>query len=105
MTSPWLFESVIHNMTRPFEGKPCMLDADGKKEHQTLEELPETTDSGVIMLPLNSPTAIGKMRQEGGQGAGGNHSGYKDSQRQQLTRLKEDYGTQILGPNTIVEVM
>lgn len=106
MTSPWLFESVIHNMTKFFEGKTYVLDVDGKKEYKTLDELPETPDLGVIMLPPElSIQQSEKCAKMGAKALVAITGGYKDRQRQQLTNLKEEYGTRILGPNTIMGVI
>ncbi|MDH5437628.1 MAG: CoA-binding protein [Candidatus Bathyarchaeota archaeon] len=106
MTSPWLFESVIHNMTKFFEGKTYVLDVNGKKEYKTLEELPETPDLGVIMLPPElSIQQAEKCAKMGVKALVAITGGYKGRQRQQLTNLKEEYGTRILGPNTIMGVI
>jgi len=106
MTSPWLFESVIHNMTKFFEGKTYVLDVDGKEEYKTLEELPGTPDLGVIMLPPEpSIRQSEKCAKMGVKALVAITGGYKEHQRQQLTSLKEKYGTRILGPNTIMGVI
>jgi len=106
MTSPWLFESVIHNMTKFFEGKTYVLDVDGKKGCKTLEELPGTPDLGVIMLPPElSIRQSEKCAKMGVKALVAITGGYKEHQRQQLTSLKEEYGTRILGPNTIMGVI
>jgi len=106
MTSPRLFESVIHNMTKFFEGKTYVLDVDGKKEYKTLEELPETPDLGVIMLPpklsLQQSQLCAKM---GVKALVAITGGYKKPQRQQLISLRAEYGVRILGPNTIMGVI
>lgn len=106
MTSPRLFESVIHNMTKFFEGKTYVLDVDEKKEYKTLEELPETPDLGVIMLPpklsLQQSQLCAKM---GVKALVAITGGYKKAQRQQLISLRAEYGIRILGPNTIMGVI
>ena len=106
MTSPRLFESVIHNMTKFFEGKTYVLDVDGKKKYKTLEELPETPDLAVIILPpklsLQQSQLCAKI---GIKALVAITGGYKKSQRQQLRRLREEYGIRILGPNTIMGVI
>jgi len=106
MTSPRLFESVIHNMTKFFEGKTYVLDVDEKKEYKTLEELPETPDLGVIMLPpklsLQQSQLCAKM---GVKALVAITGGYKKPQRQQLISLRAEYGIRILGPNTIMGVI
>ncbi|NIR86460.1 CoA-binding protein, partial [Candidatus Bathyarchaeota archaeon] len=106
ITSPWLFESVIYNMTKFFEGKTYVLDVDGKKEYKTPEELPETPDLGVIMLPPElSIQQSEKYAKMGVKALVAITGGYSGRQRQQLTNLKEEYGTRILGPNTIMGVI
>jgi acyl-CoA synthetase (NDP forming) len=106
MTSPWLFESVIHNMAKFFEGKTYVLDVDRKKEYKTLDELPETPDLGVIMLPPElSIKHSEKCAKMGVKALVAITGGYKDRQRQQLKNLKEEHGTRILGPNTIMGVI
>jgi acyl-CoA synthetase (NDP forming) len=106
MTSPWLFESVIHNMTKFFEGKTYVLDVNGKKEYKTFEELPETPDLGVIMLPPElSIQQSEKCAKMGVKALVAITGGYKDRQRQKLTNLKAEYGTRILGPNTIMGII
>jgi len=106
MTSPWLFESVIHNMTKFFEGKTYVLDVDGKKGCKTLEELPGTPDLGVIMLPPElSIRQSEKCAKMGVKALVAITGGYKERQRQQLASLKEKYGTRMLGPNTIMGVI
>ncbi|RLI44320.1 hypothetical protein DRO69_07660, partial [Candidatus Bathyarchaeota archaeon] len=106
MTSPRLFESIIHNMTKFFEGKTYVLDVDGKKKYKTLEELPETPDLAVIILPpklsLQQSQLCAKI---GIKALVAITGGYKKSQRQQLRRLREEYGIRILGPNTIMGVI
>jgi acetyltransferase len=106
MTSPQLFEGVIHNMTKFFEGKTYVLDVDGKKKYKALEELPETPDLTVIMLPpklsLQQSQQCAKM---GVKALVAITGGYKKSQRQQLKSLREEYGIRILGPNTIMGVI
>ncbi|MDH5532587.1 MAG: CoA-binding protein, partial [Candidatus Bathyarchaeota archaeon] len=78
----------------------------GKKEYKTLEELPETPDLGVIMLPPElSIQQAEKCAKMGVKALVAITGGYKGRQRQQLTNLKEEYGTRILGPNTIMGVI
>lgn len=106
MTSPEMFESVIHNMTKFFRGETWILDIEGKRGYKTLKELPETPDLAVIMLPprlsLKQVENCAKSRVKVAVILTG---GYKTRQRQQLLRLRKDYGIRILGPNTIMGVI
>jgi len=106
MTSPQMFESVIHNMTKIFKGETYILDIEGKRAHKTLEELPKTPELAVIMLPprlsLRQAEKCAKKRVRAAVMLTG---GYKTRQRQQLSQLREEYGMRILGPNTIMGVI
>jgi len=106
MTSPWLFESIIHNMTRFFEGKTYVLDVEGKKGYKTLEDMPETPDLGVSMLPpKTSIQQTERCAKVGVKALVIITGGFRDRQRQQLAGLKKEYGIRILGPNTIMGVI
>jgi len=106
MASPWLFESVIHNMTTFFKGKAYVLDIEGEKGYKALDELPETPDLGVIMLPPKlSLQQSERCANAGVKALVAITGGYKDHQRQRLTDLKREYGIRILGPNTIMGVI
>ncbi len=106
MTSPWLFENVIHNMNKFFEGKTFVLDIEGERDQEQPMDLPETPDLGVIMLPprasLHQSERCGKI---GVKALVLIPGGYKDRHRQQLTGLIKKYGIRILGPNTILGVL
>jgi acyl-CoA synthetase (NDP forming) len=106
ITSPWLFESVIHNMNRFFKGKTFVLDVEEEKGYRALEDLPETPDLGVVMLPPKLSMGLLERCAEIGVGAlviitGG----YKDLYRQRLKVLRREYGVRVLGPNTIMGVI
>ncbi len=106
MTSPWLFESVIHNMNKFFEGKTFVLDIKGEKGYDQLKDLPETPDLGVIMLPPKASIQQSKRcAKTGVKALVMITGGYKDRHRQQLTGLRREYGIRILGPNTILGVV
>jgi acyl-CoA synthetase (NDP forming) len=106
MTSPEMFESVIHNMTKFFRGETWILDVEGKKGYKTLEELPSTPDLVVIMLPprlsLEQVENCARNRVKVALMLTG---GYKTGQRRRLLQLKKEYGIRILGPNTIMGVI
>jgi acyl-CoA synthetase (NDP forming) len=102
MTSPQLFESVAHNMRKYFDGKIISIDIDGNPISK-LEKKPELA---VIMLPPDLSLQQAETWAKAGVKAlimitGG----YKDHQRKALLQLKKDYGTRILGPNTIMGVI
>ncbi|MGQ9461283.1 MAG: acetate--CoA ligase family protein, partial [Candidatus Bathyarchaeaceae archaeon] len=106
MTSPWLFESVIHNMNRFFEGKTFVLDVEGEKGYKALEDLPETPELGVVMLPPGvSMGLLERCAEMGIKALVILTGGYKDSHRQRLKTLKKEYGVRVLGPNTIMGVI
>ncbi len=106
MTSPEMFESVIYNMTRFFKGETHIVDIEGEREAKTLNRLPHQLDLGVVMLPPRESIHIVEKGAENGVKAfvlltGG----YKDHQRKQLSELRHEYGTRMLGPNTIMGVI
>jgi len=106
MTSPQLFESVVYNMTKFFERKTHVVDVEEKKDAKTLEQLPETPELGVVMLPPKlSLEQSENCAQRGVKVIVILTGGYKDSQRQGLLSLKKEYGVRILGPNTIMGVI
>jgi len=106
MTSPRMFESVIHNMTKNFKGETYILDIEGKRAYKTLKELPKTPQLAVIMLPPRlSLRQAENCAKKGVKAAVMLTGGYKTRQRQQLSRLREEYGMRILGPNTIMGVI
>jgi len=106
MTSPWLFESVIHNMNKFFEGKTFVLDIEGEKGCDQLKDLPATPDLGVIMLPPKASIQQSeRCAKIGVKALVMITGGYKDRHRQQLTGLRSKYDIRILGPNTILGVV
>lgn len=103
MTSPQLFKSVIYNMRKYFKGKISTIDTDRNNSSELQEDKSELA---VIMLPPDLSIQQAKRFAEAGAKAlvmitGG----YKNHQRQQLIQLRKDYGTRILGPNTIMGVI
>jgi len=106
MASPWLFESVIHNMNKFFEGKTFVLDIEGEKGYEALEDLPETPDLGVVMLPPKvSMRLLERCAEMGVKALVILTGGYTDRHRQRLKALKREYGVRVLGPNTIMGVI
>ena len=106
MTSPQMFESVIHNMTKFFKGETYISDVEGKRAHKTLKELPKTPELAVIMLPPKlSLKQAENCAKSGVKAAVMLTGGYKTRQRQKLAQLREEYGMRVLGPNTIMGVI
>jgi acyl-CoA synthetase (NDP forming) len=106
MTSPWLFESVIHNMNKFFEGKTFVLDIERKTGYGLLDDLPETPDLGVIMLPPKASIQQSeRCAKIGVKALVMITGGYKNRHRQKLTSLRREYDIRILGPNTILGVV
>jgi len=106
MTSPQLFKDVIYNMEKFFCGKAYIMDLDGKKGYNKLDKLPEIPELAVVMLPpKQSIVQAEKCAKMGVKALVMITGGYKNQQRQQLLKLKEEYGIKILGPNTIMGVI
>jgi acyl-CoA synthetase (NDP forming) len=106
MTSPQLFKSVIYNMRKFFRGKTYVLDADGKTGYNKLSKLPEIPELAVIMLPpQQSVEQAEKCAKIDVNALVMITGGFKDEQRQQLLKIREEYGIRILGPNTIMGVI
>jgi len=93
-------------MNRFFKGKTYVLDTEGEKDYETLEDLPETPDLGVVTLPPKASIRQSERCAEMGVKAlvmiAG---GYRDRHRRQLKALRREYGIRILGPNTIMGVI
>jgi acyl-CoA synthetase (NDP forming) len=106
MTSPQLFKNVIYNMKTFFRGKAYIMDLDGKIGYNKLDKLPEVPELAVVMLPpKQSIVEAEKCAKIGVKAFVVITGGYKNQQRQQLLKLKEEYGIRILGPNTIMGVI
>jgi acyl-CoA synthetase (NDP forming) len=106
LASPWLFKNVIYNMKKFFKGKTYILDVDGKIGLKSFDELPETPELAVVMLPpKDSILYVEKSAASGAKGLLIITGGFKDSQRQQLLKIKEEYDIGILGPNTVMGVI
>jgi len=106
MTSPKLFDNVIYNMKKYFKGKTLVLDTDGERGCKTLEDLPETPELAVVMLPPElALIQVDKCAQKGVKALVIITGGYKDKQRQRLRQLREEYHIHMLGPNTIMGVI
>jgi len=106
MASPQLFKNVTYNMKKYFRGKTLVLDIDGKKQTRNLDYLLEKPELAVVMLPPDeSIVQAENCARMGVRALVMITGGYKNSQRQQLLRLKMEYGVRILGPNTIMGVI
>jgi acyl-CoA synthetase (NDP forming) len=106
MTSSQLFRDVIYNMKKFFHGKTYVLDVDGRAGYSSLDELPEIPELAVIMLPPDqSILQAEKCARIGVKALVVITGGYKNLQRQELLKIREKYGINILGPNTIMGVI
>jgi len=106
MASPQLFFDVIYNMKKFFHGKVIIVDLEGQKGYKSIDLLSEPPDLAVIMLPPDqSVVQAEKCAEKGVKAFVMIAGGYKDRQRQQLLKLKDQYGIKILGPNTIMGVI
>ena len=106
MASPQLFADVIYNMKKFFHGKVIIVDLEGQKGYKSIDLLSEPPDLAVIMLPPDqSVVQAEKCAEKGVKAFVMITGGYKDRQRQQLLKLKDQYGIKILGPNTIMGVI
>jgi len=103
MASPQLFGNVTYNMKRFYRNKAYVVDIDGRAGYKDLSKLPEVPDLAVIMLPpeLSVVHAV-ECGKAGVRALVMITGGYKENQRASLLRLREMYGTRILGPNTIM---
>jgi acyl-CoA synthetase (NDP forming) len=106
MTSPQLFRSVIYNVKKFFRGETYVLDMDGNAKYNNLNRLPKIPELAVVMLPpKQSIVQAEKCAKIGVKALVMITGGYKNQQRQQLLKLKEEHGIRILGPNTIMGVI
>jgi acyl-CoA synthetase (NDP forming) len=106
MTSPHMFQSVIHNMTKFYKGETHVVDLEGKAGAKTIKEIPNTPDLAVVALPPSD--AIEQVQNGVKKGIKAFvllTGGFKGSQRKQLSDLVSEYGARILGPNTIMGVI
>jgi acyl-CoA synthetase (NDP forming) len=103
MASPQLFGNVTYNMKRFYRRKAYVVDIDGQAGYKSLIKVPEVPDLAVIMLPpeLSIVQAV-ECAKAGVKALVMITGGYEENQRASLLRLKEKYGTRILGPNTIM---
>jgi acetyltransferase len=106
MASPKLFNNVVYNMKKFFNGKTYVLDIDGKRGYKNVGELPAVPELAVIMLPSKQTfSSLEKCAKLGVKASVIITGGYSNRQRRQLLRLKGEYGIRILGPNTIMGVL
>ncbi|MCK5592678.1 hypothetical protein KAI31_01100, partial [Candidatus Bathyarchaeota archaeon] len=91
MTSPQLFESVIYNMKKYFDGTTYILDVEGERGYRGHEDLPDTPELGVIMLPPDASILQSeKCAETGVKVLVTITGGYKASQRRQLEELRNE---------------
>jgi len=106
MTSPQLFKDVAYNMKKFFHGKTHVLDVDGKTGHNNLDNLPGVPELAVTMLPPKQSIAqAAKCAEKGVKALVVITGGYENHQREQLLKLRAEYGIRVLGPNTIMGVI
>jgi acyl-CoA synthetase (NDP forming) len=106
MTSPLLFRNVTYNMTKFFNGKTYVVDIHSRKSPRKIEEISETPQLAVLMLPPRESVIYSKeCAEKGVKTLLLITGGYKESQRRQLLEIKNEYGTRMLGPNTIMGVL
>ncbi|MGB9672414.1 MAG: CoA-binding protein, partial [Candidatus Norongarragalinales archaeon] len=106
MSSPQLFKSVTYNMKKFFKGKVHVLDVDGKRKSAGAKALQSAPELAVIMLPPKQALIQAEeIAKKGVKALVIITGGYKDTHRQKLLKLKEEYGVRILGPNTIMGVI
>ncbi|MCJ7423642.1 CoA-binding protein [Candidatus Bathyarchaeota archaeon] len=106
MSSPQLFNDVIHNMRKFFHNETQVLDTKNKENTEDYLRKSESADLAVIMLPPDqSIRQVEKCAKKGTRAFVLITGGYKDSQRRKLLNLKRKYGIRILGPNTIMGVI
>jgi acyl-CoA synthetase (NDP forming) len=104
LSSPQLFRSVVYNMKKFFKGEVYVKDV--KEEGQNIEALPKVPELAVLMLPPEkSIIEAEKCAKMGVKAFIIITGGYKDEQRRELLRLKEEHGVRILGPNTVMGVI
>ncbi|MCK5593565.1 CoA-binding protein, partial [Candidatus Bathyarchaeota archaeon] len=95
-----------HNMKKFFREKTYVLDVNGKKGYNRLSRLPKIAELAVIMLPpRQSVEQAEKCAKMGVKAMVMITGGFKDEQRQQLLKIKEEYSVRFLGPNTIMGVI
>jgi len=105
LSSPQLFRSIVYNMKKFFKGEVYVKDVNGE-EGQNIEALPKVPELAVLMLPPEkSIIEAEKCAKMGVKAFIIITGGYKDEQRRELLRLKEEHGVRILGPNTVMGVI
>jgi acyl-CoA synthetase (NDP forming) len=104
MTSPELFENVVYNMNKFFQGQIVVVDIE--KEENVIAHLSKAPDLGVIMLPPKlTAQESERCAKIGVKALVIITGGFKKEQRQQLVNIRKEYGTRILGPNTIMGII
>jgi len=104
MTSPKLFENVVYNMKKFFQGQ--IVVADIEKNSSPLENLSKTPDLGVIMLPPKlAVQEAERCAKIGVKALVIITGGFKNEQRQQLVTIRKEFDIRILGPNTIMGII
>jgi acyl-CoA synthetase (NDP forming) len=103
MTSPELFENVVYNMEKFFQGQIVLFDIEKEEDLKTLQNLSKSPDLGVIMLPPKlAVQEAERCAKIGVKALVMITGGFKNEQRQQLVGIRKEYGIRMLGPNTIM---
>jgi len=106
MTSPQLFNNVVHNMKRFFLGKTHVIDTDRTSKSKNTEELLKYAELAVIMLPPRESLEFAeKCAKANAKSFVIITGGFSDVQRTRLLKIREECGVRILGPNTIMGVV
>ncbi len=106
LTSPQLFESLVYNMKKFFNGKTYVLDVDGKLGFKNLKMLPETPELAIVMLPAESSLRhISECAECGVKTYVIITGSYREEHRRQLLGIIERFKIRVLGPNTVMGVI
>jgi acyl-CoA synthetase (NDP forming) len=106
MSSPQLFQDIVYNVRKFFQGESWVMDIDGKGKRKDVRALSVVSDLAVVMLPPDqSIVQAENCAKKGVKALVMITGGYKNVQRQRLLKLKGKYGVRILGPNTIMGVI
>jgi len=106
MTSPQMFQNIIHNMTKFYKGETYIVDLEAKVGVRTISEIPKTPDLATVMLP---PSYVIEQVQKGAEKGVKAFvlltGGFKALQRKELSDMVSEYGIRVLGPNTIMGII
>ncbi len=107
VTSPALFRSVIHNMSRFYKGKTYIVDMSGRLSVavKDFRKVPKC-DLAMLMLPPKLALKhLRKLLDKQVKAIVVTARGYTQEQREQLARLAAKKGARVLGPNAMMGVI